>query len=184
MTLSDLAAIGSFVSGLAVLVSLVFLYFQLRQVTAQVVQTEKNQRALMSQGVIDRSVSMNCWISDHSALMVKADTDADKLTDEEVFALSGIVRNILLNFQDYHLQRKMGLADESTYNNALGSVRFFFAMPAFRALYTIRRNSYAPELTVLIDQMIKSLPLQPPASIGMQLRTALTASASGKVETT
>lgn len=49
MSLSDLAALGSFISGLGVLVSLVFLYFQLRQIGVQVKQTEKNQRALISQ---------------------------------------------------------------------------------------------------------------------------------------
>jgi hypothetical protein len=36
MTLSDLAALGSFVSGLAVLVSLIFLWFQLRQMNEQI----------------------------------------------------------------------------------------------------------------------------------------------------
>jgi hypothetical protein len=43
MTLSDLASIGSLVSGVAVLVSLVYLSSQVRQ-------TEKNQRALMESG--------------------------------------------------------------------------------------------------------------------------------------
>ena len=54
MTLADLAALGSFVSGFAVLVSLVFLYFQLRQLNAQVLQGERNQRALLNQGVATR----------------------------------------------------------------------------------------------------------------------------------
>jgi hypothetical protein len=42
MSLSDLASLGSFVSGAAVLVSPVFLYFQLRQLSGQVKQAEKN----------------------------------------------------------------------------------------------------------------------------------------------
>jgi hypothetical protein len=50
MTLSDLAPIGSFISGLAVLVSLVFLCFQRRQVGAQVQQTELHQQASIRQG--------------------------------------------------------------------------------------------------------------------------------------
>ena len=47
MTLSDLAAIGSLVSGLAVLVSLVYVSIQIRQ-------TERNQRALINQGAMAR----------------------------------------------------------------------------------------------------------------------------------
>src|SRR5690348_18217117 len=54
MTLSDLASLGSFISGFAVLVSLIFLYFQLRQISEQVNQTERNQRALMQQGRANR----------------------------------------------------------------------------------------------------------------------------------
>ena len=36
MSLSDLASLGSFVSGAAVLASLVFLFFQTRQMTSRV----------------------------------------------------------------------------------------------------------------------------------------------------
>jgi len=43
MSISDLAAIGSFVSGIAVAVTLVFLVIQIRQ-------TNRNQRSLMQQG--------------------------------------------------------------------------------------------------------------------------------------
>jgi hypothetical protein len=59
MTLSDLASIGSFISGLAVLVPLVFLYFQLRQVGTQVQQAERNQQASIRQGRATRVVDMN-----------------------------------------------------------------------------------------------------------------------------
>jgi len=45
MTLSDLAALGSFISELAVLISLFFLYFQLRQVNVQAQQAERTQQA-------------------------------------------------------------------------------------------------------------------------------------------
>ena len=43
MSLSDLAALGSFISGVAVVVTLVFLLVQMRQ-------TNRNQKSLMQQG--------------------------------------------------------------------------------------------------------------------------------------
>ena len=46
MTLSDISSIVGVISGLAVLASLVYLSLQVRQ-------TERNQRALMNQGVIN-----------------------------------------------------------------------------------------------------------------------------------
>ena len=49
MSLSELAEIGSFISGVAVLTSLIFLYFQLRQINQQVKQAEKNQQSAIRQ---------------------------------------------------------------------------------------------------------------------------------------
>jgi hypothetical protein len=50
MSPSALAEIGSFISGVAILSSLIFLYFQLRQINHQVKQAEKNQRSAIRQG--------------------------------------------------------------------------------------------------------------------------------------
>ena len=72
---------------------------------------------------------MNQWIADHAALYVKVSREPDALTDEEIYQMSANVRNVLLNFQDYHLQRNMGLADEITYNNAIHSVRYYMSIP-------------------------------------------------------
>ena len=56
MSLSDLAALGSFVSRMAVLASLGFLYFQMRQITEQVRQAERNRQAIMQQGRAARHI--------------------------------------------------------------------------------------------------------------------------------
>ena len=49
MTLSDLAAVGSFVSGIAVFLSFIFLALQLHQ-------ANRNQRSLMQQARTGRNV--------------------------------------------------------------------------------------------------------------------------------
>jgi hypothetical protein len=56
MSLLDLASIGSFVSGVSVLVSLVFLYFQLRKVNEQVTLNTKHTQALVWHQGADRAV--------------------------------------------------------------------------------------------------------------------------------
>lgn len=58
MSLSDLASLGSFISALAVLISLIFLYFQLRQLAVQVKQAEKNQQAAIQQSRNHRRIDM------------------------------------------------------------------------------------------------------------------------------
>ncbi|WP_293371832.1 hypothetical protein, partial [Phenylobacterium sp.] len=74
MSLSDVASIGTLLSAIAVLVSLIFLYFQLRQVSAQVRQTERNQRSIINQGATTRSMQTNSWLCEPhmSELLTKA----------------------------------------------------------------------------------------------------------------
>ena len=174
MTLSDLAALGGFVSGLAVLASLGFLYFQLRQIGQQIAQSEKNQRALINQGAINRSIETNIWLTQPqmSAVFMKA-VNAGEMNEREAFLLTAIVRNILLNFQDSHVQHKIGLADGITFDHAAGSLRFFLSLPAIRATYQLNRPSYAPGLLALVDGIVADLPLRPPSSFAEQLRAAL-----------
>ena len=57
MSLSDLASIGSLVSGVAILVSLIYLAIQVRQ-------AEKNQRAVLNQGYITRVADYLRWYAE------------------------------------------------------------------------------------------------------------------------
>jgi len=63
MSLSDLASLGSFVSGVAVLISLIYLALQVRQ-------AEKNQRSLMQQGQANRICDLLLRNSDPSLAMI------------------------------------------------------------------------------------------------------------------
>ena len=172
MTLSDLASLGSFVSGVAVLVSLVFLYFQLRQIGKQMILTEKSQRALMTQGALGRSIAQTNWIGEHASLFVKARGAPETLTDEETLQITAFVRTLLLNFQDYHHQREAGLIDAMSYNMSLTAVRYWLSVPALRAIYRYRAV-YAPEVRLLVDSAIKDAPLLTHESESENLRIAM-----------
>ena len=71
MTLSDLASIGSLVSGMAVLASMVFLYFRLRQMNAQAQQAERNQRAVIRLGRVAQRIDLNIALMEPSAADAK-----------------------------------------------------------------------------------------------------------------
>ena len=64
MSLTDLASLGSFISGVAVLLSLIFLYYQLRQLRAQVRQAEKYQQTLVKQARTSRVMEVNARLAD------------------------------------------------------------------------------------------------------------------------
>src|SRR5215469_7212456 len=107
MSLSDLASLGSFVSGVAVLISLVYLALQVRQ-------AEKNQRAALNQGYVDRTTENLRWLADapQAALITRVMAGELNFTSEEVFRLSMAFRTSLLSTQDAFLQHRAGLIDE------------------------------------------------------------------------
>jgi hypothetical protein len=106
VTLSDLAALGSFVSGLAVLVSLIFLYFQIRQISEQVKQAEKHQRAAIGQGRVNRMVelSLRTVESEFGVAMANVLTNSEKLTAHELFQFLHYSRALFLNAEDTYYQ--------------------------------------------------------------------------------
>src|SRR5450755_1342360 len=99
MSLSDLAALGSFISGLAVLASLGFLYFQMRQVAEQVRQADRNQRAANVLQTIRFSNAFNVGLmqpelSRIQLKLVRGDTD---LTEVETMQALNLVCSYVSN---------------------------------------------------------------------------------------
>lgn len=175
MSLSDFASIGSAISGIAVLVSLVFLYFQLRHLSAQVRQTERNQRSLINQGATARGIATNAWLTEPhmSAMFSKAISDPVTLTDIEVFQLSGVLRNAMIAFQDSVVQHRNGLADDITLSHAEASLRFFLSVPAVRAMYRMFAATYASDLREIVDRLVAETPTNPPVEMAARLRVLL-----------
>src|SRR5262249_46425204 len=106
MSLSDLAALGSFVSGVAVLASLVFLFFQMRQMTEQVRQTEKNQRSIINQNVASRDREINAMGLQMAETLGKTLTSETEFTLPEFFKLNVLMRAALGQLQDVYVQRQ------------------------------------------------------------------------------
>jgi hypothetical protein len=131
MTLSDLAAIGSFVSGVAVLISLVFLYYQLRQVSAQVGQSERSQRALVQQGRVARSSDQLFRLAapDLTSAYLKGTAGDASTSEEEYFRFFLVLTAVARSAEDVFFQHELGLLDAASLANQLSSVRAVFTAP-------------------------------------------------------
>ena len=176
MSLSDLAAVGSFVSGVAVLISLVFLYFQLRQLNAQAIQSERNQRALMNQGVVARTVELVQWMAQppFNELTVKIASGHEDFSLGELNQLQLQLRLRLVNFQDVYNQYRGGFIDQITYDGSIVSMQYLLAQPVYRALWLSSRPLYATELAAFVDEkLIAGIPLLTPADAMADFKSAL-----------
>ena len=157
MTLSDLSSIVGVISGLAVLGSLAYLSLQVRQ-------TERNQRALMNQGVINRISENLRWSTEPHMVELLASVEAGKsqFTAEELLKLRLRLRNILFNTQDAYVQHNAGLLDQVTMDNSMIGIRSLLVLPVYRALWKLHRETYAPEWIAYIDKLIEETPLATP----------------------
>lgn len=167
MSLSDLASLGSFVSGVAVLISLVFLYFQLRQVNQQVRQAERNQRATIAQVRASRTVEIALRNADQSTATAywRAVGGAVDLTATELQQFMAFFRAFLFNSEDTFLQDHHGLLEEATHRAYLASMGATWASPAYRLAWPLMRNGVGAEYAAFVDDLIAATPMRPAQSL-------------------
>jgi hypothetical protein len=170
MTLSDLASIGSLVSGVAVLVSLIYLALQVRQ-------SDRNQRTLLQQGSSARNAQSAAALSEpHLAeLYAKAIHNETDFTTAQVVQLATVLRASLLGFQDQYMLKRLSLIDPVQFESQERAFSLIFALPILRALWVSSRANYAPEFSSYVDALLKDVPLAAPADLGDRLRADVAA---------
>ncbi len=164
MTLSDLASISGIISGLAVLASLIFLYFQLRQINEQVKQTEKNQRASLNQGFVTRTTDNLRHQVDAPTqeLMQRVFAGETNFTASELGKLRLSFRLSIIGTQDAYLQHRQGLLDDANMDYAKLTLTLWFRQPVFRALWAQSAASLSPEIVAFVNGLIAETPLAEP----------------------
>lgn len=184
MSFSHLGALGNFAGGVAVLVSLVFLYFQLRQVNGQVKQAEKNQRAALNQGYITRVTEYLRWYAESpiNELRTRVVSGDISFTAEELLRLQMAFRVTLLSAQDAYLQHKAGLVDAMTLDGCMRSVRTtWLGQPVYRALWLQLAPTITPEFAAVIDTMLRETPLCKPIDVVSRFQADLAGTGGGLV---
>lgn len=168
MNLSDLAAIGGFVSSIAVCGSLIYLGLQVRQ-------SDRNQRSLMIQGISTRGTEIIMFMAQPhmSALlgrMIRGDSD---FSQTEITQLNLAFRLVLADLQDTYTQHKAGLADELSFDGVMQISKLFLSFPIMRVLWQSVRPTFPDELARTVDRLADGLPLLAPVDLPASLKTGL-----------
>jgi hypothetical protein len=161
MSLSDLASLGSFVSGIAVLVSLIYLALQIRQ-------AEKNQRASIHQGRVGQSVDRLLRFVEPELLrpymkgLYGRDASTEELEFQQfVFAMAAIAREV----QDLYFQNDLGLLDDQSLRNHLVPLYAALRSPGGKAFWKLMRGTADPRTRERVDALNASLTVQPPTQM-------------------
>jgi hypothetical protein len=157
MSLSDLAALGSFISGVAVVITLVFLLLQTRQ-------TLKNQRSLMQQGRTARIVDLIFRQTDPQLMdvMVRGRAGDATLEQLQVETFLSVARASLISMEDTYLQHRLGTIDPFVWVTSTSRLADALAQPGMRAAWSGFRPAFSKDFVEHCDSLIAKTPLALP----------------------
>jgi hypothetical protein len=150
MSLSDLASIGSFVSGVAVVVTLVLLLIQTRQ-------TNRNQKALMQQGRSARMVASVMALAEprQSDIIVRAEAGDLTLTASEAQSYMRLLGAFFGHYEDSYLQFRTGTLDRRGWEVDLTALTQLVSMPSTRVAWRFLRGYWHGEYGDFVDALMR-----------------------------
>ena len=163
MSLSDLASLGSFVNGLAVLISLVYLSLQVRQ-------TKRNQQIAIRHSRASRIVEL------HLALANSAVADAwlhgsgspQEITQTELSQYINLCRALFFHFEDSFYQREEGLLNDDAFETVVAGARLSARSPGWRAAWKIARPNFGGRFLDFMDGVVAGSVVAPPVDLSLE----------------
>jgi hypothetical protein len=170
MSLSDLASIGSFVSGVAVLISLVYLALQVRQ-------AERNQRAILQQGRAARAsdLTLRMATDDLSRVFAKVSFETDDISPQQLVQWLLIFRANMLGFEDTFFQHKHKVLDDDAYDSTVASFHLYLTLPVWRASWRRTRSQYDRSFAAFVDRLVDDIAVGPPSDMLALWKSAVAA---------
>jgi hypothetical protein len=177
MSLSDLAALGSFISGFAVLVSLVFLYFQLRQIGAQVLQGERNQQASIRAIRVSRIIDIFLTLAEPSIAdaVSKVAAGSTDVSDSQIRQFNFYCAARFRNAEDSFYQFREGLLDQGAFDSLVLGLRDSLEQPGMRAYYKRSNNIFGKEFAEFLHKLLAETPVARRGDSAVDWRAAVAA---------
>ena len=154
MSLSDMASAGSLISGIAVLISLIYLALQVRQAAM-------NQRSETQSNATGRrmDILLHMASAGMAEVMLRASAADPTTPPEEAFQFILTMQATLTNSEDEFFQYRSGMLDERRFKLQLAVNRGIFALPGARAVWRLTRTNFHPDFVVLMDDIVDNTPV-------------------------
>src|SRR5262245_34807077 len=148
MTLSDLASIGTLISGIAVVVSLVYLALQVRH-------ADKTQRAHMHQARTERIINaaLSSMQPDICDTVTKMVTGAE-LSSREAMQAYYYMRIQVVVVEEALWQHEAGFLDQESLDTAILNLQRVMLFPACRSAWILQRQQLPPAVRERIDGIV------------------------------
>ncbi|HVV64342.1 MAG TPA: hypothetical protein VG843_00005 [Rhizomicrobium sp.] len=156
MTLSDLAAVGSFLSGIAVVISVIFLTLQMRQ-------SNRNQRSLIQQARTGRNIETLLRITDEyiSETIAEADLNCATLSPARIWAFYGLAGAVFWSYEDSFMQFRAKTLDRRSWDSDVATIRRLLGYPAYRVAWKMARGGMSGEYRDYVDAIMREVKIEP-----------------------
>ena len=171
MTLSDLASIGSFVSAIAVVISLVYLASQVRQ-------ARSHQQAAIRAERASRLAMMNTAAEDPSIAdaIMKGLQGSGDISATQYAQFTHFCRASFYNAEDTYFQHNQGLISDQAFASFIASVKGWAARaPGIRACWKQFRSLFVSEFADWMDRTLAEVEPLPPIDTFAQWRSLVDA---------
>jgi hypothetical protein len=174
MSLSDLASVGSFVSGFAVLTSLVYLALQVRQ-------TERNQQISIRHSRVSRTVDLHLSLADPAVAdaWLHGLRSPEEITQTELSQFLNLCRAHFFHFEDSFYQREGGVLNDEAFETVVAGARLTSRSPGFRAAWKMARPNFGGRFLSFMDGVVARSAAEPPVDLSLEAwRVAFSSEAS------
>lgn len=160
MSLSDMAAIGSLISGVAVFLSFAFLALQLRQ-------ANRNQRSLMQQARTGRNVEILLRMTEPgmSKTLSQANTDCTSMKDAEIWSFYCFSAAVFWSYEDSFLQFQARTLDASSWASDVATLERLASYPPYRAFWKMARGGIRGDYRDYVDSLMGRVASDPSRSL-------------------
>ncbi len=163
MSLSDLASLGSFVSGFAVLASLIYLSLQVRQ-------TERNQQISIRHSRASRTVELHLALADPAMAnaWLHGTGRPEEITQTELGQFINLCRAHFFHFEDSFYQREEGLLNDAAFETVVGGARLLARSPGWRAAWRMARPNFGGRFLAFMDGLVAASAVEAPVDLSLE----------------
>ena len=157
MSLADLASLGSFISGIAVAASVLYLAMQTHQ-------NAKHTRALVQLGRATRIVDLVLRLADPELVAAQIAGNGGTPTPEAVRVqqFQSICAARLIALEDSFSQHEVGLINEDAFGDFRAAIRTVMTLPGVREFWNgwkAQRPHTSMKFKAFVDEILSSAPV-------------------------
>ena len=163
MSLSVLASLGSFVSGFAVLISLIYLSLQVRQ-------TKRNQQIAIRHSRASRIVDLQLALANPGVAdaWLHGSGSPQQLSQTELGQFINLCRALFFHFEDSFYQREEGLLNDDAFETVVAGARLSARSPGWRAAWRIARPNFGGRFLDFMDGVVAASAVEPPVDLSLE----------------